>query len=366
MTNNSHSIFVVKTVTFEEGSQDPFGFDAFAEKLGEKYLPFSGSVSKPAYFLFTAYVNHILDNKLITYKNEKQKKEIILRLEKLLVYCWKRAASKDGKTLKSQSVIGNSYTIEPKDLFTAKGWIAQSAYKTYNAQKKFTPTETLNSYLKTVGEKQIGILKEFIAQDAKSPDFNKDKYINDVVKKLQASKISLFTNHQLNIILKRKFKKELLEAIKNQGVPNHFKIVKEFSEYKTFENDNFYKRTLENKTLPFVHLNNWVSAFVKAVDADVNGNSNKIFWKEADELFNKIPEQYKQDKNDLEKLSNQSKWFDIKNGCYTYKKVGTKLEPQNSKALWETYQKRQDDVLGKRFFFNYRHFALLRLLQELN
>ncbi|MEQ1734351.1 MAG: hypothetical protein ABL940_11810, partial [Bacteroidia bacterium] len=275
MTNNSYSIFVVKTVTFEEGSQDPFGFDDFAEKLGAKYLPFSGSVSKPAYFLFTAYVNHILEDKLITYENEKQKKEIILRLEKLLVYCWKNGPSNIGHTLKRESVIGNSYTIEPKDLFTATGWVAQSAYKTYNAQKKFIPTKTFDSYWKNVGEKQIGILKEFIAQDAKSPDFNKDKYIKDVVKKLQASKISLFTNHQLDPSLQKSFKRELLFAIERQcNSDQYFKIVKEFSEYKTFEKDNFYKRTLENKTLPFVHLNNWVSAFVKAVDADVNGKSN--------------------------------------------------------------------------------------------
>ncbi|MEQ1733977.1 MAG: hypothetical protein ABL940_09895, partial [Bacteroidia bacterium] len=62
----------------------------------------------------------------------------------------------------------------------------------------------------------------------------------------------------------------------------------------------------------------------------------------------------------------KSKWFNIKNGCYTYYEVGTKLKEKNSKALWETYQKRQDDVLEKRFFFNYRHIALLRLLKELN
>jgi hypothetical protein len=41
------NIFTIKTVSFDQGERDPFGFDDFSEKLGAEYLPFSGTVSKP-------------------------------------------------------------------------------------------------------------------------------------------------------------------------------------------------------------------------------------------------------------------------------------------------------------------------------
>ena len=61
MSNESLNIFTVKIVSFDQGERDPFGFDDFSEKIGAAYLPFSGSVSKPTYYLFVAYVNHFLN-----------------------------------------------------------------------------------------------------------------------------------------------------------------------------------------------------------------------------------------------------------------------------------------------------------------
>ncbi len=55
----SHNIFTVKEVTFEQGKNDPFGFGDFTEKLSEKYLPFTGTVRKPTYILFTSYINRL-------------------------------------------------------------------------------------------------------------------------------------------------------------------------------------------------------------------------------------------------------------------------------------------------------------------
>ena len=69
------NIYSIKPVTFDRGERDPFGFDDFAEKIGAEYLPFSGSVSKPAYFLFVAYVNHFLNsNKSLWKKRQTEKR----------------------------------------------------------------------------------------------------------------------------------------------------------------------------------------------------------------------------------------------------------------------------------------------------
>jgi len=48
--DTEYNIFSVKATEFDQGQRDPFGFDDFSEKLGSKYLPFSGVVRKPIYF----------------------------------------------------------------------------------------------------------------------------------------------------------------------------------------------------------------------------------------------------------------------------------------------------------------------------
>ncbi len=143
MSNESLNIFTVKTVSFDQGEQDPFGFDDFSEKIGAEYLPFSGSVSKPTYYLFVAYVKHFLNTNKSLWRNDKQQKEIQIRLEKLLVYCWK---TKFAKAELKGGLLGNNFELSDIDVFTSKGWVIQNAFKIYT-DKNFAPV-TLELYLK--------------------------------------------------------------------------------------------------------------------------------------------------------------------------------------------------------------------------
>jgi hypothetical protein len=358
-----YNIFSVKTVSFDQGERDPFGFDDFSEKLGAEYLPFSGTVSKPSYFLFVAYINHILNNKLIPWKNEKQKKEIQIRLEKLMVYCWKKKANEEKEVLRGSSILGNSFDLTDIDVFSSKGWVKQNAFKIYT-DKNFA-LQTLELYLKKIGDRQIPILNDFILSDHKQPQLKAD-FLKELLKRIR-KRDSLFNNHRLEFDLQKKFKKELLEKIKNKRKSEYLQYVEPFFAYKTFNENNFWIKLLDNKNLPFVLLNDWFGKFVSAVDADIN---NKPNWIEADKSFDKIPKQFHSvSKSEivLQKRMKKSKWFQYneKENRYTFFDRGNKAENRRIENLWESYKKRQGEEVGIRYFFNYRHYALLRLLKEL-
>ncbi len=365
MIPHQPTIFSVKNVSFDEGERDPFGFDDFSEKLGAEYLPFSGTVSKPSYFLFVAYVNHFLNTNKTLWKNEKQKKEIQIRLEKLLVYCWKKSATKE--KLRGSAIIGNSFDINDIDVFSGKGWVKQNAFRIYN-DKNFAP-QTLELYLRNIGERQFPILIRFISADFKNPDFDKKKFIKKIVDDLQKSEYSLFTEHKFKRAnLKNKFRKELEIKIQKKNKEVYYNILKPFFDYATFDK-KFWTETLDKKALPFVHLNNWFVAFVNAVDADINNKSSKQLWNDSDKAFDKIPKQFLSvSKSDivLNKWQKPIKWFQVKNGKYSFPDRVNKSENRRIENLWESYKKRQGEEVGTRYFFNYRHYALLRLLKELH
>ena len=134
---------------------------------------------------------------------------------------------------------------------------------------------------------------------------------------------------------------------------------------KHLKENNFWGKLLDNKNLPFVFLNDWFGKFVSAVDADIN---NKPNWTEANKSFDKIPKQFHSvSKSDivLNKRQKPNKWFQVKNDRYIFFDRGNKAENRRIKNLWKSYKKRQGEEVGTRYFFNYRHYALLRLLKEL-
>jgi hypothetical protein len=363
--NSQYNIFSVKPVVFEEGERDPFGFDDFAEKLGAEYLPFSGSVSKPSYFLFVAYVNYLFKAGHIKYKNLKEKNEFKIRLEKLLVYSWKKNSAKE--SLRGSNIIGNSYDINDIDPFSAKGWVKQNCFKIYT-DNNFVPI-TLDRYLKKIGEKQIPLLKDFLATQYKQPKAKKD-YLNEIIRKLK-NKNSLFYNHRLETSLKQIFKKELRKKINYILKNNESEYLKDIDiiwNKKRIDDDAFFVRFLENKNLPFYPLNKWFGNFADAVDADIYDKSDrKKLWDIADASFESINEKFRSIEKaniNLEKRQKPIKWIKFKNGKYC-------LEPANDsekkriKKLWTAYVKRQGEVKGDRYFFNYRHAAFLRILREL-
>lgn len=365
MINQSINIFTVKTVSFDQGERDPFGFDDFSEKVGAEYLPFSGSVSKPTYYLFVAYVNYFLNTNKSLWKNDKQKREIQIRLEKLLVYCWK---TKFSKTELRGGLLGNNFEVSDIDVFTSKGWVIQNAFKIYT-DKNFAPA-TLELYLKRVGEKQIPILRDFILCDDKQPQ-RKVQFVNEIKKQLM-KKNSLFNNHRLEDF-KEKFKGELIAKIQSKGKHEYFQILEPYFYKKTFKEELFWSRLLENQNpkIPFVFLNNWFGNFVAAVDADINLKANRqTFWNEADNSFEKISKQFlTNSKSDiyLQKKMKKSKWFQFNTSenRYLFYDKGSSSEKRRIENLWESYKKRQGEDAGTHYFFNFRHSALLRLIKEL-
>lgn len=358
------NIFIVKTVSFDQGERDPFGFDDFSEKLGAEYLPFSGSVSKPTYYLFVAYVNNFLNTYKSLWKNAKQKKEIQIRLEKLLVYCWK---SKYTKSELKGGVLGNNFELNDIDVFTSKGWVIQNAFKIYT-DRNFAPA-TLELYLKRVGERQMPILRDFILCEFKQTQ--RKEYVANLVKQL-CKKNSLFNNHRLDD-LKESFKKELIEKIKNRQKDEYFQLLQPYFQYKTFKEETFWTKLLEspNTKIPFAFLNNWFGKFVFAVDADINQKANRLsLWNDADNSFHKISKQFHSNsKSDivLQKRMKKSKWFQFNTSenRYSFYEKGSSSEKRKIVNLWESYMKRQDEKAESNYFFNYRHSALLRLIKEL-
>jgi hypothetical protein len=365
MSNESINIFTVKSVSFDQGERDPFGFDDFSEKIGAEYLPFSGSVSKPTYYLFVAYVHHFLNANKSLWRNDKQKREIQIRLEKLLVYCWKTKFSKS--ELKG-GLLGNNFELSDIDVFTSKGWVIQNAFKIYT-DRNFAPA-TLELYLKRVGERQMPLLRDFILCDYKQPQ-RKAEYVKDLIKQL-CKRNSLFNNHRLDD-LKDKFKKELIEKIRSRRKIEYFQLLQPYFAYQSFKEDTFWSKLLENPNpkIPFAFLNNWFGRFVLAVDADINQKANRqSLWNEADKSFDKISKQFHSNsKSDivLQKRMKKSKWFQFNTSesRYSFYDKGSPSEKRRIENLWESYKKRQGEEEGTSYFFNYRHSALLHLIKEL-
>ncbi|MDP1726808.1 MAG: hypothetical protein Q8M15_08490 [Bacteroidota bacterium] len=378
--NSDQNIFIVKQVSFVQGERDPFGFDNFSRKLGENYLPFSGTVAKPSYFLFVAYVKNIL-REYYQNKSQKQKEEIKNRLEKLLVYSWKHKANNtvenNSNNLRGHSIIGNSKIKVEIDLSTGNRIVKQNCFAIYtDGDNKFMPKSTLHKYL-TKMNNEIYLLKEFIDNPKayKKEKKGDTKKVDILLKKLQVSN-SLFNNHLLTGTLKTEFKNELKEAISKKSEHLYFQIIDKHFKRNGFEADSFLKDILENKSLPFFELNIWFSKFVEAVEADLmNDKECVIKWKEVEKIDN-IIKKYKIKVEQDFKFKANSKWFDHDNNQYSFKKSFTQSELSNFRDSWDKYKSRvnelaeakEDDSINdfiKKYFFNYRHYAFKRLLKEL-
>lgn len=349
--NSIHNIFTVKEVTFEQGKNDPFGFGDFTEKLSAKYLPFSGTIAKPSYILFTSYINRLLKDKLIPYSNARERNEIKIRLEKLLVYCWK---SRTKENLRGKNIIGNSFSIQDIDSFSSKGWIKQNCFRIYT-ENNFKAEKTLDKYLYSVGLKQAEILNEFLGKEY-IREKDKNNYLKDLIKKLGKNKNSIFSDHLLSNNIKKYFKKELKDEL-SKNVPDYYHHVRHFFENYKFNPKLFWTRTISNNRLPFEALNNWFGKIVDAVDADINGRSSIKLWNAADKAYELIDKKFKiPDKRPIRTIES---WFCIENGKYTKVKDFRKYSHQ-----WESYKRRPGED-GTAYFSTFRHLAFARLLKEL-
>lgn len=150
----AHNIFLIKPVEFEHGKEDPFGFDYYSGRIADKYIPFSGTIRKPLYLLFVAYVNWLITNKHL--KSGTSNEDVRLRLEKLLVKCL---------TLSNTShrfIIGSTF----RNINPFKGndgnWVIQNCYKIYDESARvLVPDELIKDYHNKHIE-QVKLLNDFL------------------------------------------------------------------------------------------------------------------------------------------------------------------------------------------------------------
>lgn len=342
-----YNIFSVRATEFDQGQRDPFGFDDFSEKLGSKYLPFSGTVRKPIYFFFIVYVNWLWDNGEL---NIKKREDARLRLEKLLVLSWKRTSD----NLTGKNVLGNRQKRINPFRGNDGNWIIQTCFKIYGASvnKVITDNKFIEQYVKhNPGE--IKILNEFLSKEGPLDKHN-ETFLENTLQKLAKGKYSLFSgNHQLTDRYKKIFKNYLINAI---WVTNndYYNDISLFFNPTNNLASRLYKKTLENeKNYPFKAFNRWFAAFIMAVDKDINNKNSKSDWLKADELFSKIPDKYKRD---LKTRPEPRCWIERNTSKYVAKN-GNEFGEDG----WNALLRRAE---GENFY-DFKHFALTSLLQEI-
>jgi len=340
-----YNIFSVRVTEFDQGQRDPFGFDDFSEKLGSKYLPFSGTVRKPIYFFFIAYVNWLWENGKL---NSKKKEETRLRFEKLLVISWKKNSEK----LSGKNVLGNSKQKINPFKGNDGNWIIQTCFKIYGASvsKIITDNKFIERYIQdNPGEERI--LNDFLSKEGLL-DKRNETFLESTLQKLAKRKYSLFSgSHQLTNRYKKLLCKYLQTAIRNTN-KDYYNDISSFFNFTNKLKEIVYKKIIENeKKYPFKAFNNWFSAFILAVDKDINNENSVKEWNRADYLFSKI-----KDKQDLKQRPEPRCWLE-KNGNKYVAKQGKDFD----EAGWNALLRRAEGDT----FYDFKHFALTSLLQEI-
>lgn len=344
--NTTFNIFSISVTDFDEGQRDPFGFDDFSEKLGSRYLPFSGTVRKPIYFFFVHYVNWLWQHGKLPVK---KKEEAQLRLEKLLVLSWKRKSD----SLSGKNVLGNRQRRVNPFKGNDGNWIVQTCFKIYGASvsKVIDHNEFTERYIRQNPEEEK-ILNDFLSRTGLLEKTN-EAFLETILFKLAQKKHSLFNgNHELNDNYKKLFRKYLENAIWNTNNDFYNDICNFFNPTPKLD-ERIYKRTVENeKKYPFKALNNWFSAFTLAVDKDVNNENSAAQWKKADEVYFKIPDQYRKE---ISQRPEVRCWFD---------RIGNKYIPKTGREFgeegWDALLRRANSPN----FYDFKHNAFISLLKE--
>ena len=183
-------------------------------------------------------------------------------------------------------------------------------------------------------------------------DKRNEIYLNNLLNKF--GKKSLFSGKiDLLPVYKNIFKKYLQKAIQKTNSEYYNDIQLFFSPSNNLPT-RLYKKTIENETkYPFKAMNNWFSAFILAVDKDINNENSKNQWIKADQLFLKIAEKYKKNIN---KRPEPKCWFI---------RVGDKYIPQKDNDFrqegWNALLKRANSSN----FYDFKHTALKNLLLDI-
>ena len=337
------NIFLVKSVEFDHQKEDPFGFDAIAEKVASKYISFSGSIRKPIYILFVLYVEELIKANRI---NSNLKKNLIkIRLEKLFVHCIKEKFQTRGL-----SIIGSSLNeINP---FEGKdgNWVVQNCYKIYdNSAKKFELRNLIEQYIRR-NSQEINLLNEFFSKSGRLK--NNKQYLDYIVKKLKAKSYSIFNgNHIIHESYKPKFIKSLKQIILNGNFK--FKDIDKNLFTNINRSEKEIIKILNSNEYPFHVFNKWVSSYIKAVDAEINNEPSIIYWKNADNDFDNLitNENYK----NLQKRIKPNCWFRFENNKY-------KITDNFNSSGWNSLVRRANQ--HNSLFYDFKTNALKSLIKE--
>jgi hypothetical protein len=341
-----YHLFTIKAVEFQHGQRDPFGFENYAEKIAQDYIPFSGTIRKPIYLLFIAYVNMLLKKGLISAKTKKEMDEVKVRLEKLLVTIWKQ----NNTTLRGQSVIGSS--IRHINPFTGCGgdWVVQNCFEIYDASvSEFNLDELVEKYHHDNLD-QLHLLIDFLKRSG-SRD-NNQRYLERLMDGLRRKKNSLFSGQMLlspryRIIMFRLLK----DRIKSHKFGQDSLLIKGLSNSPQ-KAEAILTKVLNSSKYPFHKLNLWFCTFTQAVDATINGKEASFLWRKADDLFRQIEQ-----KVGVSKRPRCKCWFDWNISRYQKNK-------SFDKDAWSALLRRSKT--SDHLYTSFRITALSSLLKELS
>lgn len=345
------NIFAIIPVVFESGKEDPFGFDAYSEEISKKYIKFSGSVRKPIYLLFVAYIDRLFKEKHIEHKNKREKNEIKERMEKLFVTSLKHS----NENLKSKNIIGNSIRRINPFRGNDGNWVINDSYSYYELAARILITEDLIIKYHESNKKEIGLIKNFLKRIG-ALDHNQ-RYLNDLVKNFRKiGKKSLFSG---NLLLPRNYRAMLLNRLKNVlkegGFGEDKELIREIFK-KPAKADRVLYELLDKKgKYPFRSMNDWLSSFILAVNAELERKDSRAYWKKADELYDLMKKKYHN--ISINKRPEPKTWFIRENNGY--KKTNSFDE-----SKWNALLKRAKRP--DRRVFTFRIDALISILKELD
>ena len=281
----NYNLFIVSPIVFENKKEDPFGFDDLSEKVASEYIPFSGTVRKPIYFFFVAYVNWLLDKEFTEWKSKKEKEDLRLRLEKLLVLSWKRSnASHRGR-----NVIGNS--IREINPFRGRdgNWVVQDCFKIYGPSTANFGLDSLISQYTKKNQRELRLMRNFL-EEGGPLNPHREKVLTNLLHKLKNGKTSLFRGKD---VLPKTYSKSFLASLRTIIKGRKFGGDHELM-HKLFNSpsraESILRGVFKNPRYPFGLLNNRFRTFILAVNAEIDGHSSRGLWEEADKYFNQIRE----------------------------------------------------------------------------
>jgi hypothetical protein len=352
MTN--YNLFIVSPIVFENKKEDPFGFDALSEKIASEYIPFSGTVRKPIYFLFVAYVNWLLQQESTEYKSKKEKEDLRLRLEKILVLSWKRSNT----SLRGRNVIGNS--VREINPFRGRdsNWVVQDCFKIYGPSTAIFALSSLIDLYNKKNQRESRLIRNFLEE--RGPlNQHRERILKHFIDKLKNGKNSLFRGED---VLPKTYSKNFLATLRAIIKGGKFGSDHELM-HKLFHSPSragsILRGVFKNPMYPFGLLNSWFRTFILAVNAELNGHNSRGLWEETDRYFDRIRKKQiglghysLKDRRPLPRC-----WF--KKGIGSYQKADTFDE-----SAWLAVVRRAE--AENRFYSSFRTDALASLLKELS